>query len=87
MGFCFHDRSKIHRFYKRPLCTDIEHIKGWSVRYSQLFDIIPEDAMATLTILRGNVDIINHQGNTVKLGGQTIVSLPFVLHRDMSHYN
>lgn len=60
---------------------------GVEVLNNQIFDNIPEDAMATLTILRGNVDIINYQNSTVKLGGQSIVSLPFILVRDMSHYN
>lgn len=54
---------------------------------NDLFQNIPEDAIATMTISRGNVNVFKHQGNTYKLGATTIASLPFRLVRDMSKYN
>jgi hypothetical protein len=60
---------------------------GDEILNNLLFQDIPEDAMATLTLIRGNVDVINYGSDRVKIGGESIVSLPFILVRDMSHYN
>ncbi len=60
---------------------------GVEVLDNDIFNQIPDDAMATITILRGNVDIADYNGTSVKVGGESIMALPFILVRDMSHYN
>ena len=60
---------------------------GLEVLDNDIFNQIPDDAMATITILRGNVAIADYNGTSVKVGGESIMALPFILVRDMSHYN
>jgi len=53
---------------------------------NSIFDNIPEDAIATMTITRGEVEKLTYNKESWKVGGLTTSSLPFILVRDMSNY-
>lgn len=60
---------------------------GEEVLSEGMFDGIPDNAIATLTILRGNIEILVHNGDSVKVGGVSMRTLPMIVVRDMSDYH
>lgn len=66
----------------------IPHDNGVEVLNNALFDMIPEDAICDLTIIRGNSDVVEYNGSEeVRVGGFSASSITFILVRDMSRYD
>ena len=69
--------------------TDIiPNDNGQTVLDNDLFQDIPDLAIATLYLIRGKADIFDvYDGTTIKLGGASIARLRFVVVKDMSNYS
>ncbi|MFW5761873.1 MAG: hypothetical protein ACOCXH_12930 [Cyclobacteriaceae bacterium] len=66
----------------------IPNDNGVAVLNNALFDMIPEDAICDLTIIRGNSDVAEYNGTEeVRVGGFSASSITFILVRDMSRYD
>lgn len=66
----------------------IPNDNGVAVLNNSLFDMIPEDAICDLTIIRGNSDVVMYNGSEeVRVGGFSASSITFILVRDMSRYD
>lgn len=61
---------------------------GAAVLNDKLFDNIPENAIAYITLLRGNIEVLeNIQIDPYRLVAETHAILPLILIRDIAKYN
>ncbi len=64
----------------------IEEDDGEFILDEKIFDGIPDVAIAYITILRGNINIVTQDDGTTKVFGESHAILPFIMVKDLDKY-